>query len=98
MSEVAERARARIATALAAFNPSLPRQGRLAGQSKRAFLAQPNPSMRDLCDWCYPGQPRRHWFYINIKRALRQLGAVQIGRAGGIGRPAIWAYTENPSK
>jgi hypothetical protein len=48
--------------------------------------------MTELCSrWCYPRQPRKHWFYINIKRALRSLGAEQIGRADGPGRPAIYA-------
>jgi hypothetical protein len=86
-------ARSRTATARRSFDPSLPRQGRLARQCKRAFLAHNNQplSMRELREWCYPGRERQHWFYINIKRALRKLGAVQIGRAGGIGRPAIYA-------
>jgi hypothetical protein len=78
---------------LAAFDATLPRQGRLARQIKRAFLAhQPKPlSMRQLREWCYPGRERRHWHYKNVRRSLRQLGAVQIGRAGSVGRPAIWA-------
>ena len=70
---------------------SAPRVGRLARQCKRAFLAQPNLSMRELIEWCYAGRTRQHWFYRNIKRALRSLGAVQIGRANGRGRPAIYA-------
>jgi len=78
--------------------PSRPRQGRLQRQVRRAFIAndaQPL-SMSDLRQWCYPGQPRQHWFYINIKRALHCIGAHQIGRAGGIGRPAIYAtYTQH---
>jgi len=50
--------------------------------------------MTELCSrWCYPGRERQHWFYINIKRALRLIGARQIGRAGGIGRPGIWAVS-----
>jgi hypothetical protein len=87
------RASARSTGALAAFNPSAPRLGRVALQCKRAFIAHDfKPlSMRELREWCYPGRPRRHWFYINIKRALRRLGARQIGRAGGSARPALYA-------
>ena len=83
---------------------SAPRCGRLARQCKRAFLAHNNQplSMRELREWCYPGRERQHWFYINIKRALRKLGAVQIGRSPtGVGRPAIWALdacVEKPSQ
>ena len=57
--------------------------------------------MRQLREWCYPGRPRQHWFYINIKRALRRLGAKPIGRARGRGCPAIWSLDgcmEKPSQ
>jgi hypothetical protein len=47
--------------------------------------------MRELREWCYPGRKRQHWFYINIKRALKRLGAMLISRAGGVGRPGVYA-------
>jgi hypothetical protein len=82
------------------FNPSLPREGRLARQIRRAFTACNNRplSMRELREWCYAGRARQHWFYINIKRALARLGARQIGRSGGIGRPAVYATCTRHSK
>ena len=92
----AVRRRASIDRALAAFNPSLPREGRIQRQCRRALLVRPTVTMSELCSrWCYPRRPRKHWFYINIKRALRKLGAEQIGRADGPGRPAIYATCRN---
>jgi hypothetical protein len=94
--------RSRIDRLLPRPDPSLPRLGRLARQCKRAFLAHPNPTMRELREWCYPGRQRHHWFYINIKRALAKIGAVKIGRARGVGCPAIYALgqpcVEKPSQ
>jgi hypothetical protein len=46
--------------------------------------------MKDFRAWCYPGKPFRRWQCFSIRRALRYLGAVQIGRAGGRSRPAIY--------
>jgi hypothetical protein len=63
---------------------SLPREGRVERQARRAFVsngARPL-SMSELREWCYCGRKRQHWFYINIKRALRRLGARRIGRSG----------------
>jgi hypothetical protein len=81
-----------IDRALAAFNPSLPREGRIQRQCRRALLVRSAVTMAELCShWCYPCRP---WFYINIKRALRKLGARQIGRANSPGRPAIYATSK----
>src|SRR6516165_7858867 len=63
---------------------SLPREGRVERQARRAFVsngARPL-SMSELREWCYCGRERQHWFYINIKRALRRLGARRIGELG----------------
>ena len=35
--------------------------------------------------------------YEAVRRALRQAGAVPIGRAGGQGRPTIWAFEDKLS-
>ena len=66
---------------LAAFNPSLPRRGRVARQCKRAFIAhQFQPvTMATLRQWCFPGQPRKHWHYGSIYEALKRLGARRVG-------------------
>jgi hypothetical protein len=86
------------------FDASLPRTGRLARQIKRCFLAQPNgiATTTQIRAWCYPGRERQHWMYRNMRRTLRQLGAVQLGRSPtGVGRPAIWALdacVEKPSQ
>jgi hypothetical protein len=79
---------------------ALPRRGRVITQCYRAFLAHhPDPvTMSELRRWAFAGQPRRHWHYWSITRALRRLNAVSLGRDG---RPGIWAldaHTENPSK
>ena len=44
------------------------------------FLARQGvASLRELREWCYPSQERRHWHQTNIYRALRKLGAKRIG-------------------
>jgi hypothetical protein len=81
-----------MARAVQSFNPSLPRLGRIEKQCRRCLLINDGAAtMRQLADYCYPCRPRQHWFYINIKRALRRLGAGAIGRSStGRGRPGIW--------
>jgi hypothetical protein len=68
-----------IARAARSFNPSLPREGRLARQCRRCFVANRVVSMRQLREWCYPGQARQHWHYSGIYLALRRLGAKRVG-------------------
>jgi hypothetical protein len=80
-----------IDTALAAFNPTLPRRGRIATQARRCLIANGVATTSQIREWCYVGKPRRHWHHTEIRRALRQLGAKEIGRAGGPGRPIIWS-------
>jgi hypothetical protein len=53
-------------------------------------------SMSDFRAWAYVGQPFARWQCWSIKRALWKLGAKQIGRAGGTGRPGIWAIGSSP--
>jgi hypothetical protein len=70
----------------------LGRSGRVFTQVRRCLTAHDGiASMRDLRAWAYVGQPFQRWQCWSIKRALFKLGAKQIGRAGGVGRPAIYA-------
>jgi hypothetical protein len=88
-------ARARIARALAAFNPRLPRRGRVQRQAERCLIAHNGiASMKDLRAWCYIGRPFQRWQCWSIKCALRSLGAVQVGRDPRGGRPAIWSLSD----
>jgi hypothetical protein len=58
-----------------AFNAALPRQGRIAKQCHRCFVARDGvATMRELRQWCYPRQDRQHWHHWSIVRALRKLG------------------------
>jgi hypothetical protein len=78
--------------ALQAFNPTLPRRGRVSTQARRCPLAHNGlATMTEFRAWCYAGREHKHWQYEVIREALARLGARQIGRAGGIGRPGIWA-------
>jgi hypothetical protein len=70
---------AAIARARASFNPAKPREGRIARQCRRCFLAHDQVApVRHLLSWCYPAQPRRHWHYGGVYHALRKLGAKRI--------------------
>jgi hypothetical protein len=87
-----EGARASIFTALASFDPTLPRLGRVQRQAKRCLLAHNGVATTTaIRSWCYAGRQRRHWHYEVIREALHRLGARMIGRARGTGRPAIWS-------
>jgi len=69
------RARARMIVIAA-----LPRQGAIIRQTRRCLIAHDGlATMRELRSWAYPGQPRRHWHYFSITRALRRVGAQRIG-------------------
>src|SRR5215472_13832835 len=69
-----------IATARLSFNAALPRQGAIIRQTRRCFIARDGvATMRELRSWAYPSQPRQHWHYWSIARALRRLGARRIG-------------------
>jgi len=59
---------------------ALPREGRVARQCRRCFLANNQVArLRQLRTFCYPSQARRHWHQTNSYRALRKLGAQRIG-------------------
>jgi hypothetical protein len=72
---------------------ALPREGAIARQCRRCFVANDFGPVSSalLRQWAYPGQPRKHWHHWSIVRSLRRLGAHPIGRANGRGRPVIWA-------
>lgn len=82
-----------IATARLSFKPTANRPGaRVATQARRCLIAKNGlATMTQLKAWCYAGREHRHWQYEVIREALHRLGAKQIGRAGGVGRPSIWA-------
>lgn len=85
-----------IDKALAAFNPSLPRVGRVERQVKRAFIANDfRPlTMSEIWPRVYPGIKRaKHWHRWDVRQALLKI-AKPIGRSPtGRGRPGIWALT-----
>ena len=66
--------------------------GRLQVQCRRALTAFDGlVSTGDCYNWCYPRHDRREASpYWRIWRALRQIGAVRVGRARTIGRPWLW--------
>jgi len=67
-----------LVKARARFNAALPRQGRVQRQARRCLLARQGvASLRELREWCYPSQDRRHWHQTNIYRALAKLGAAR---------------------
>jgi hypothetical protein len=62
-------------------------------QCKRCFIVndfRPLDSA-ELRRWAFAEKPRRQWMHWSITRALRSLGARQIGRAPGGNHPAIWS-------
>ena len=64
-----------IDKALAAFNATLPRRGRLIRQLSRCFLVYSRPTPKQMREYCYPGRKRQHWHHTNIYRALRNIRA-----------------------
>jgi hypothetical protein len=88
-----ERTLASLRRAWEAFDAGAPRDGRVKLQCRRCFLARyPDPvTSADLRQWAYAGQPRQQWMHWNLTRALRSLGAVQVGRSPHGARPAIWS-------
>jgi hypothetical protein len=73
--------------------PALGR-GRLQRMARRAFHAAGEElSTTQIADWAYVrrrGSPLPLGLYWSLHRALRQIGAVPIGRARTRGRPTVW--------
>jgi hypothetical protein len=89
----AERTLASRRRAWAMFDAGAPRDGRVKLQCRRCFLAnemRPVDSAQ-LRRWAFAGQPRQQWMHWSLTRALRSLGARQLGRAVTGNRPMVWA-------
>ena len=71
--------------------PTNPRWGRVMLGCRRGLIAGNGfATVSLLREWCYAGRPYRPWHCGEIRRALKQIGARQIGRARGMGAPGIW--------
>src|SRR6516165_3319792 len=82
---------------------SMPREGRVMRQTRRAFVAAAGKPLRigDVLPWIYPQLDRfKHWHRWSARRALLSY-AVPIGRSEtGRGLPVIWAprpYGKTPT-
>jgi hypothetical protein len=51
---------------------------RIIRQCRRAFLIHSRPTTRQLLEYCYPGQARKHWHYWSIYRALKRLSVANV--------------------
>jgi hypothetical protein len=72
---------------------SLPREGRVMRQVRRAFTAAGGKplSTSQIMPWVYPRlEHYKHWHRWSARRALLRY-AVPIGRSDGRGLPVIWA-------
>ena len=84
-----------IARARQSFVASMPREGRVMRQVRRAFTAAGGNKplcIGDVLPWIYPQLDRfKHWHRWSARRALLRY-AVPIGRSSkGRGLPVIWA-------
>jgi hypothetical protein len=71
-----------IDRALAAFNPRLPRIGRIRRLVSRALIGHDRPmTTGELRSYAYYDRPRANWQYHEVKCALRRLGAQICGRS-----------------
>jgi hypothetical protein len=90
-ADLRRRRRTSIDIARKSFNPRNSRTGRLVTQARRGLIANDGlATTSQLLQWAYPHE-RRHWHCDELRRALRKLGAKQLGRSGGRGRPIIWS-------
>jgi len=71
--------------------PNLGR-GKLQVVIRRLFLLSDTISSADVARTrhCRRQRPLSVGNYAAVRRTLRQMGAVPIGRAGGQGRPLLW--------
>jgi hypothetical protein len=46
--------------------------------------------MRELRTWAYPGQPRQHWHYWSITRALKRRALADVDRDLGLARIGVF--------
>jgi hypothetical protein len=74
-------------------SPIIVSVGRVQRQAKRCLLAHNGrTTTTEIRRWCYP-RDHKHWHYTEVRRALRQLGAEQVGRGLTRGRPGIWSLS-----
>jgi hypothetical protein len=71
------------------------RNGKHQRLVERALHSLGVASTAQFCTWCYAESwyrtgSLRHWHYEAARRALRQMGAVPIGRGEGSARPIMW--------
>ena len=72
---------------------SLPREGRVMRQVRRAFVAAGMKPLRsvDVLPWAFPHLDRfKDWHRWSCRRALLRY-ATPIGRSRGRGSPVIWS-------
>lgn len=95
---VLEGRRRSIAGARQSFIASHPREGRVARQVRRAFVANSGRPllMSEIWPWAYPRiKQAKHWHRWSVRRALLKI-AKPIGRSSvGRGAPGIWAISIN---
>jgi hypothetical protein len=71
------------------------RNGKIQKMCKRAMDGLIEADTRAIMSWTHVemhhrGDRFRDHHYRDVRRALRSMGYVPIGRAGGRGRPLIW--------
>jgi hypothetical protein len=67
---------------------ALPREGSTTRQCRRCFIAHDGQAtMTQLREWAYPREPRKHWHYWSVYRALMRLNAKRIGWGVYAARP-----------
>jgi hypothetical protein len=96
MDDLRKRRAASVNMARQSFDASAPRQGRVMRAVRYCFIAGSGKprSMTELVAYAYPKLKRHEcWHRWSVRRAVLKI-AEPIGRAGGIGRPGIWALSD----
>jgi hypothetical protein len=75
-----------------ARRPPAPAKGNgyVQRMARRALLVLQSATTPQILVWTRCRGPIRPRDYRTARRALEQIGAVRVGRAGTIGRPWIW--------
>src|SRR4029077_16783469 len=81
-----------------AQRPARPAQGngRVQVAAKRVLDLFPEVSTAQAIEFSHAarillhGLPLKPQHYRAVRRALRQVGAIPVGRGGGMGRPIVW--------
>ena len=70
--------------------------GRVQVAAKRVLSLAEEVSTADAIQFSHvrrillAGLPLKPQHYRAVRRALRQIGAIPVGRGGGMGRPTLW--------